>query len=222
MVYMRGNAADYDGWDRQLGGAGWSYSDLLPYFRRQEDNDHLNDEFHGCGGPLKVSHLGHHCAMSRAYVRAMQARGAPYNPDFNGVCQRGVGFMQHTIDWTTRRRCNAVTAFLSRVADDPKLAVETGALATRILFEGRRAVGVEYVKDGATRSARADGEVILTAGTYISPKLLMLSGIGPAAELRAYGLAVRVDLPGVGQNLQDHHEVPVVATTNGAYGYFGP
>jgi choline dehydrogenase len=221
MVYMRGNAADYDGWDRQLGGAGWSYRDLLPYFRRQEDNDHLNDDFHGCGGPLKVSHLGHHCAMSRAYVRAMQARGVSYNHDFNGARQRGVGFMQHTIDWTTRRRCSAVTAFLSQVADDPKLTVETGALVTRLLFERRRALGVEYVRNGTTRTAHADGEVILTAGSYISPKLLMLSGIGPAADLKTHGIAVRADLPGVGRNLQDHHEVPVVATTNGAYGYFG-
>jgi choline dehydrogenase len=220
MVYMRGNAADYDGWDAALGGAGWSYRDLLPYFRRQEDNDHLNDEFHGFGGPLKVSHLGHHCAMSRAFVKTMQVKGVPYNPDFNGARQRGVGFMQHTIDWTTRRRCSAVAAFLSQVADDPKLTIETDALATRILLEGRRAVGVEYVKGGATHTARADAEIVLTAGAYISPKLLMLSGIGPAAELAAHGIGVRVDLPGVGQNLQDHHEVPVVAATSGAYGYF--
>ncbi len=221
MVYMRGNAADYDGWDRLLGGAGWSYRDLLPFFRRQEDNDHLSDDFHGCGGPLKVSHLGHHCAMSRAYVRALQARGVPYNPDFNGANQRGAGFMHHTIDWTTRRRCSAVAAFLSQVADDPKLTVMTGAVVTRILFEGRRAVGVEFVRDGATLTAHADAEIVLTAGAYITPKLLMLSGVGPAAELKAHGIAVRADLPGVGQNLQDHHEVPVVATTNGAYGYFG-
>ncbi len=221
MVYMRGQAADYDSWDRYLGqGSGWSYRDLLPHFKRQEDNDHLADEFHGAGGPLKVSHLAHHCAMSRSFVKTLQQMGISYNPDFNGVVQRGVGFMQHTIDPVTRRRCSARDAFLAPVLSNPRLTLVTGASATGIILDGKRAVGVRYVEGGREKQARASAEVILTAGAYITPKLLMLSGIGPAAQLRQHGIDVRVDLKGVGQNLQDHHEVPVVAAANGRYGYF--
>jgi choline dehydrogenase len=222
MVYMRGQVADYDGWDRYLGqGSGWSYADLLPHFKRQEDNDHLAGEFHGVGGPLKVSHLAHHCAMSRAFVKTLQGLGLPYNPDFNGPAQRGVGFMQHTIDPATRRRCGARDAFLAPVLDDPRLTLVTGASATGIILERDRAIGVRYVEGGAEKEARAAAEIILTAGTYITPKLLMLSGIGPAGHLKAHGIEARVDLKGVGRNLQDHHEVPVVAAANGHYGYFG-
>ena len=222
MVYIRGQAADYDAWDRYLGqGSGWSYRDLLPHFKRQEDNDQLGSEFHGVSGPLKVSHLGHHSEVSRAFVKAVQELGLPYNPDFNGARQLGVGFMQHTIDPLTRKRCSAVVAFLSSVLGDPRLTVKTGARATNILLEGSRAVGVAYESDGGSHVAHADAEVIVSAGSYISPKLLMLSGIGPAEHLRQHGIEVRVDLPGVGQNLQDHHEVPVIAAASGPYGYFG-
>jgi choline dehydrogenase len=222
MVYMRGQAADYDKWDRYLGqGSGWSYRDLLPHFRAQEDNDHLAGDYHGVGGRLKVSHLGHHCAMSRAYVKAVQGLGIPYNPDFNGERQAGVGFMQHTIDVATRRRCNAKDAFLSTVMGNPRLTLLTGASATGIIIENGVAKGVSYVRDGQLAKVHASAEVILAAGSYISPKLLMLSGVGPAAHLGEHGIAVKLDLPGVGQNLQDHHEVPVIAASNGAYGYFG-
>jgi choline dehydrogenase len=221
MVYMRGQAADYDGWDRYLGqGSGWSYADVLPHFKTQEDNDHLAGQFHGVGGPLKVSHLGHHCIMSRAFVKTMQGLGVPYNPDFNGAAQGGVGFMQHTIDPVTRRRCSARDAFLAPVLGNPRLTVATQASATGVVLEGGRAIGVRYVEGGSEKVARASAEVILTAGAYITPKLLMLSGIGPAAQLKAFGIDVRVDLRGVGRNLQDHHEVPVVAAANGRYGYF--
>ena len=221
MVYIRGEAQDYDDWDEALGGAGWSYADLLPHFIKQEGNDHLGPPLHGVDGPLKVSHLGQHCAMSRAFVQALQARGVPYTPDFNGVAQAGVGFLQHTIDWTKRRRCNAVDAFLGPVLSNGRLTLMTDAAATRIRIENGRAVGIDLRgRDGAA-SAFADGEVILAAGTYASPKLLMLSGIGPADELSQHGIAVAADLQGVGKNLQDHHEAPIVAATNGAYGYFG-
>jgi choline dehydrogenase len=222
MVYMRGRPADYDSWDAELGGnSGWGWDDLLPSFVKQEGNDHLGAPAHGTDGPLKVSHLGRHCEMSRAFIQALQAMGVPYRPDFNGGEQAGVGFMQHTIDAATRRRCSAVDAFLGPVLRDPKLTVETEAVVTRILVERGRATGVDYVKDGQSRRALAGVEVILAAGAYASPKLLMLSGIGPAASLGRHGIAVKADLPGVGANLQDHHEVPVVAATNGAYGYFG-
>ena len=222
MVYMRGNPADYDRWDRYLGqGSGWSYKDILPHFKALEGNDHLGGDLHGTDGPLKVSHLGRHDIVSQTFVKTLQALGYPYNPDFNGTHQRGVGFMQHTIDGATRRRCNAVDAFLSAVIDDPRLTLLTEAHATGVIVEGGRATGVRYVHGGVEHTAHASAEVILTAGAYITPKLLMLSGIGPADHLRDHGIAVKVDIPGVGRNLQDHHEVPVIATINQPYGYFG-
>ena len=195
---------------------------MLPHFKAQEGNDHLAGEYHGASGPLKVSHLGHHDEVSRAYVQAVQALGVPYNPDFNGVRQLGVGFMQHTIDPATRRRCSAVDAFLKPVLANPRLTVRTGAQVTRILFEGKRAIGVAYLAEGGEQQAYADAEVIVSSGSYISPKLLMLSGIGPAEQLRSHGIEVLIDLPGVGQNLQDHHEVPVIAAASGALRIFRP
>jgi choline dehydrogenase len=221
MVYIRGQAADYDHWDDLLGGAGWSYRDLLPHFVKQEDNDHLAGPYHGVGGPLKVSHLGQHCRTSRAFVQALQERGIAYNPDFNGHRQAGAGFMQHTIDPAARRRCSAVDAFLRPVLSDSRLTVETGTTAMRIRIEHGQAVGVDFTSPGGAGTAYADTEVILAAGTYASPTILMLSGLGPAQELARLGVRVEADLPGVGRNLQDHHEVPVVAGTTGAFGYFG-
>ncbi|QRM30224.1 GMC family oxidoreductase [Microvirga sp. VF16] len=221
MVYIRGQAEDYDGWDAALGGAGWSYRDLLPHFIRQEGNDHLGAPYHGVSGPLKISHLGQHSAMSRAFVQAMQTLGVPYTADFNGVRQNGVGFMQHTIDWTTRRRCSAVDAFLRPVLADPKLTLLTETTVTRIHIERDRATGIDLVGPSGSERVFADAEVIIAAGTYLTPKLLMLSGIGPADELSRLGLKVVADLPGVGRNLQDHHEVPIIAASSGAFGYFG-
>jgi choline dehydrogenase len=219
MVYIRGQAADYARWDEAAGGAGWTFAHMLPYFVRQEGNQRLGGPMHGVLGPLKVSDHIHKCALSYAFVAALQTMGAPFNPDFNGGRQTGVGFLQ----LTTRDgvRCSAFRAFLEPLMADPRLAVETGARVTGVLVEGGRAVGVTYLAGGAERIARADREVILAAGAYQTPKLLMLSGIGPADHLTEHGIAVRVDLPGVGANLMDHHEVPVVAATRGAYGYFG-
>ena len=223
MVYMRGQAADFDHWNELVteGDDAWSYRDLLPYFKAQEDNDHLAGEYHGVGGPLKVSHLGHTSPMTQTYVKTLQGMGIPYNPDFNGESQLGVGFMQHTIDWRTRRRCSAVDAFLTPVMDDPLLTIVTGATVTAIRMEGDRAVGVDYVRGSDKTSVFADSEVILAAGAYQTPKLLMLSGIGPEDELVRHGIAVKLALPGVGRNLQDHYECPVVATTKGSFGYYG-
>jgi choline dehydrogenase len=227
MVYMRGQAADYDRWNEAITPPGsnndgaWSYRDMLPYFKAQEDNDHLGGEYHGVGGPLKISHLGHTSPMTRTYVKTLQGMGIPYNPDFNGACQFGVGFMQHTIDWVTHRRSSAVDAFLRPVMDNPLLTIETGATVTAIRMEETRAVGVDYVQRGSRRSATAGVEVILAAGAYQTPKLLMLSGIGPEEELARHGIGTKIALPGVGANLQDHYECPVVATTKGAFGYYG-
>ncbi len=227
MVYMRGQAADFDLWNELITPPGsnndgsWSYRDLLPYFKAQEDNDHLAGEYHGVGGPLKISHLGHTSPMTRTYVKTLQGMGLPYNPDFNGAHQFGVGFMQHTIDWTTRKRSSAVDAFLAPVMSNPLLTIETGATVTGIRMDGDRAVGVDYVVSGSRRSAAAGVDVILAAGAYQTPKLLMLSGIGPEDELARHGIAAKVVLPGVGRNLQDHYECPVVATTKGSFGYYG-
>ncbi|MBB3593264.1 choline dehydrogenase [Rhizobium sp. BK529] len=226
MVYMRGQAADFDLWNALIKPEGsndnaWSYADLLPYFKAQEDNDHLANEFHGVGGPLKISHLGHTSPMTRTYVKTLQAMGIPYNPDFNGAHQFGVGFMQHTIDWTTRKRSSAVDAFLAPVINDPLLTIETEATVTSLEMDGDRAVGVFYVQKGARKQAKAGNEVILAAGAYQTPKLMMLSGIGPQEDLKRHGLKTTVALPGVGKNLQDHYECPVVATTRGSFGYYG-
>ncbi|WP_296107188.1 GMC family oxidoreductase [uncultured Agrobacterium sp.] len=226
MVYMRGQAADFDLWNELVTAPGsnndgsWSYKDLLPYFKAQENNDHLGGEFHGVGGPLKISHLGHTSPMTRTYVKTLQGMGIPYNPDFNGADQFGVGFMQHTIDWKTRKRSSAVDAFLAPVMNNPKLTIETGATVTRIRMDGDRVVAVDYVQGGARKTAEAGVEVILAAGAYQTPKLLMISGIGPEEHLKQHGIATKLALQGVGKNLQDHYECPVVATTKGAFGYY--
>ena len=220
MVYMRGQHEDYDGWDTFLGGqSGWSYADMLPHFRGMERNTKLNDAYHGVDGPLWVSDPGHISEMGEAFMLAVQGCGVPYNPDFNGARQAGVGPMQHTIG--RHQRCDAVRAFLSQVMDDPRLTVVTGALVTSILFDGRRATGVEYVLRGERIQARAEREVLVAAGTYNTAKLLMLSGLGPPDHLKEHAIAVRADLPGVGRNLQDHHEVPVIVAINRPVGYFG-
>ena len=219
MVYMRGQAADYDTWDQMLGGAsGWSYRDMLPHFRGMEGNTRLNDRYHGIDGPLAISDPGQIHPLAEAYLLAVQGLGVPYNPDFNGAAQAGVGPMQHTIG--RHRRSHAVAAFLSQVMANPKLTLASKSTVARIIVEHGRAVGIDYVQDGKTKTARA-ANVLVAAGTYNTAKLLMLSGIGPAAHLREHGIAVASDLPGVGSNLQDHHEVPVIATTRRPEGYFG-
>jgi choline dehydrogenase len=225
MVYMRGQREDYDAWDALLGGGtGWSYADMLPHFTGMERNSRLNNVFHGIGGPLQVSDPGYMAEMTKAFLLAAQGCGIAYNPDFNGERQAGVGPMQNTFGPGPSgrlERCDAVRAFLSQVDGDPKLTIVTDATVTRVLFEGTRAIGVEYVAGGQRVEARADAEVLVATGTYNTAKLLMLSGLGPAEDLGRHGIAVRADLPGVGQNLQDHHEVPVIARTHGAVGYFG-
>ena len=223
MVYMRGQREDYADWNRAIGGDGsgaWDWNDLLPHYMLQEDNDHLGAPFHGVGGPLKISDLGHTSPMTRAWMKTMQGMGVPYTPDFNNGDPRGVGFMQHTMDWARRRRCSPVDAFLAPVMGSPLLDLRTGATVESVMLDGSRATGVRWREGGTLHEATA-GQVLLAAGAYQTPKLLMLSGIGPEDELARHGIAVKQALPGVGSNLQDHYECPVVATTNGAYGYYG-
>ena len=220
MVYMRGQREDYDNWDALLGGgAGWSYAEVLPHFRAMERNTKINDEYHGVDGPLSVSDPLRIDALSEAFMLAMQGLGVRYNADFNGARQAGVGPMPHTIG--RARPSHAVGAFLSQVRGDRRLTLMTRATASRVLVENGRAVGVEYIKGGGVGRAYADVEVLVAAGTYNTAKLLMLSGLGPADHLGAQGVSVVLDLPGVGQNLQGHHEVPVISSVHGSGGYFG-
>ena len=219
QVFTRGHAADYDAWAEEEGCAGWSFADVLPYFRRAEDNERLSDRWHGTGGPLGVADPISPLALSKAFVRAAQEAGLPFNPDFNGARQEGCGLYQVT--QRGARRCSAAVGYLRPALARPNLTVLTGCLTTRVLVEGGRAVGVEHVRGGRTAVARAGAEVILAAGAVGSPKLLLLSGIGPADELRALGVPVVHDLPGVGRNLQDHIDVYSIHALNGPHGYDG-
>jgi choline dehydrogenase len=201
LIYIRGQKQDFDLW-RQLGNTGWSYDDVLPYFRKSEDQEHGQNEFHGKGGPLAVSDLRTDHPLHDAFVEAAKQAGYPYNPDFNGAEQEGVGPLQLTV--RNRRRCSTAAGYLKPVLHRSNLKVEIRALAHRVLTEGKRAVGVEFSQDGAIRQARARREVLLAGGAINSPQLLQLSGIGPGALLQQHGIPVVHDLPGVGENLQDH------------------
>jgi choline dehydrogenase len=224
MVYMRGQKEDYDSWAAYLGNeAEWSYADMLPHFKGIEANSRFNNEFHGISGNLRVSEPRHISDTTEDFILAAQGLGHPYNPDFNGVRQNGVGIMQHTYakwGWRTERS-DAKKAFLDPLAGDSRLTIITEARVDRLLIKNGRAVGVAYTQGGQTHEAMAEREVLVASGTYNSAKLLMLSGIGAADHLREHGIDVIADLPGVGANLQDHHEVPVIATTKGKSGYFG-
>ena len=216
QVFTRGCREDYDGWARDEGCAGWSFQDVLPYFKRSEDNDLLSGPFHGNGGPLGVTSPSPH-PLTRVFVQAAQQAGLPFNSDFNGAGQAGAGIYQIT----TRhgRRCSAATGYLKPAFGRPNLSVRTGVTTTRIVVEKGRAIGVEIVENGRRALLRADREVLVCSGAIGSPKLLMLSGIGPAAHLREHGIAVVQDLPGVGQNLQDHMDIDTVYELTGPYSY---
>ena len=200
MIYVRGNRADYDGW--AAGGAeGWRYAEVLPYFKRSEDNERGENEYHGVGGPLAVSDSRAMSPLIETMIEATRLAGHELNPDFNGAWQDGVGRFQLT--QRDGRRCSTANAFLHPAESRPNLHVLTDTMALRILFDGERAVGVEVSRAGTVEELRADREVILSAGAYQSPVLLMISGIGPAEDLELFGIEVRENLP-VGHNLQDH------------------
>ena len=219
QVFTRGHPRDYDEWADEEGCAGWSYADVLPYFRRFEDNERFSNAWHGTGGPIAVSDPISPHRMSKVFVRAAQEAGLPYNPDFNGERQEGCGLYQVT--QRHGRRSSAAVEYLRPAMARPNLTVRTRAIATRILIEHGRAVGVEYVEhdDRTRQTAHADAEVLVTGGAVGSPKLLLLSGVGPADELRALGVEVVHDLPGVGRNLQDHIDVYVISELCCPYSY---
>jgi choline dehydrogenase-like flavoprotein len=204
MIYVRGQREDYDGW-AAAGNAGWSFDELLPYFKRAEHNERGADGYHGTGGPLNVMDLRSPNRYGPNFVQAGQQAGFPLNTDFNGATQEGVGPYQVT--HRNGERCSAARAYLTPNLSRPNLQVITHAHTTRLLFEGRRAIGVEYRQGNELKQVRAQREVLLCAGALQSPQILMLSGIGPGAHLRQHGIATLHDLPGVGANLHDHVDV---------------
>lgn len=204
LIYIRGQREDYDLWS-SLGNEGWSFDEVLPYFRKSEGNQRGANRYHGGDGPLKISDVGKKHELIEAFIAGAEQIGVPRNDDFNGVTQEGVGYYQLTTD--RGRRCSTARAFLTTARHRPNLRIETEAQATGLIFEGRRVIGVNYVQAGARRSARCRAEVLLAAGVIQSPQLLQLSGIGPGDLLRKFGIPVVQDLKGVGENLQDHLQV---------------
>ncbi len=202
MLYTRGHAEDYNHW-RQLGCTGWSYDDVLPYFKKSEGQERGADAFHGAKGPLAVSDARDKHPLCDAWLAAAAEAGYPLNDDFNGREQEGFGYYQ-----TTQRdgmRWSAAKGYLKPAMKRSNLKVQTGAIASRILFEGRRAVGVEYLLDSEKRVARASAEVLISLGSFNSPQLMMLSGVGPADQLKLHGIAVVADQPSIGADLLDHY-----------------
>ncbi|MDP2227534.1 MAG: choline dehydrogenase [Moraxellaceae bacterium] len=201
MAYIRGHRSDYDEW-AALGNTGWSFDDVLPYFKKSENNHVIHNEWHGSDGPLHVSQLQTDNPFQQHFVKAAQEVGYPLNNDFNGAEQEGLGAYQVT--QINGERCSAYRAYVLPHLSRPNLRVETGALTQRVLFDGKCAIGVEYRQGGVVRKLMARREVILSAGAFQSPQLLMLSGVGDAVELQKHGIPVVHHLPGVGKNLKDH------------------
>ena len=206
MIYMRGNALDYDHWE-SLGNAGWGFADVLPYFKKSENQTRGASSFHGAGGPLNVTDLRHVNPLTRAFLSAAGEIGIASNSDFNAARQEGAGLYQVT--QKKGKRHSAADAFLEPSVRSKNLSILTGAHATQLVIEKGRALGIAYVREGVLEEARADGEVILCGGTVNSPQLLLLSGIGLPNELERAGIRTAHNLPGVGKNLQDHVMVSV-------------
>ena len=214
MVVTRGAARDYDRWAQVHRCEGWSYADVLPYFKRSEANSTFADEYHGDSGPLAVSHVAP-LPLTQAFVRAAQQAGIPFNPDFNGATLAGSGFYQTSI--RDGRRCSAAAAYLRGAMGRKNLTVRTDVTVNKIILEKGRAVGVQYLDQGRVTSVRADREVLLAAGAIGSPKLLLLSGIGPASDLEELGIPMIQHLAGVGRNLHDHARVDLHYELNGPH-----
>jgi choline dehydrogenase len=206
MVYIRGQHEDFDLW-RQMGCAGWSATDVLPYFKRAEHQVRGPDPWHSTGGPLVVSDVADKHEIPEAFIRACNDLGYPTNPDFNGATQDGVGYHQTTT--TNGKRCSTAKGYLHPVMDRPNLRVITGALAQRITFSGKCATGIAFMQDNLPHTVRARREVILCGGAINSPQLLLLSGVGPQEQLAAHGIELVRHSPGVGQAMQDHYSAPI-------------
>ena len=212
LLYVRGQPQDYDRW-AQMGNTGWSWDDVLPLFKRAEKNERGADDFHGDQGPLSVSNMRIQRPITDAWVAAAQAAGYPFNPDYNGATQEGVGFFQLTSK--NGRRCSSAVAYLNPARARPNLTIVTHAQVERVVLEGRRAVGVEYTdRAGKKQIIKAGKEIVLSGGAINSPQLLMLSGIGEAEQLMENGIEVKQDLHGVGKNMQDHLQARLVYKCN--------
>jgi choline dehydrogenase len=201
MLYVRGNKWDYDHW-AELGNPGWTYDEVLPLFKRSENNEQLTNSFHGQGGPLNVTYQNHSSPVNKLFLDAAQLNGLPTNPDYNGAEQDGAFLYQ--VNQKNGERCSAAKGYLTPNLSRPNLKVITHAVSAKVTLEGRRANGVSFYQGNQLQDVRARREVIVSAGAFGSPQLLMLSGIGAPAELQKFGIPVAQDLPGVGKNLQDH------------------
>ncbi len=215
QVFTRGCPEDYDGWVRDFGSSGWGFDDVLRYFRKSERNDTFSDVYHGIEGPQGISTMSPD-PLTRVFVQACQQAGLDYTPDFNGARQDGAGIYQ-TFTWRGRR-CSTATGYLRPAEGRAGLGVRTGCLVTRIVVENERATGVEIVTQGTRETVRASREVIVAAGAIGSPQLLMLSGIGPADDLRALAVNVVADVPGVGLNLHDHLDIDLILSVDPGLG----
>ena len=212
LLYVRGQSQDYDRW-AQMGNRGWGWDDVLPLFKRAENNERGADEFHGDEGPLSVSNMRIQRPITDAWVAAAQVEGYPFNPDYNGADQEGVGFFQLTA--RNGRRCSSAVAYLNPIKSRENLTIITHAQVEKIVIKDKSATGVEYKdRSGAVRTINAGREIILSGGAINSPQLLMLSGIGEAAQLQEHGIAVEQDLRGVGKNMQDHLQARLVYKCN--------
>lgn len=218
MLYVRGNRYDYDHW-QELGNEGWSYADVLPYFKKAENRERGASDYHGRGGPLRIMDLSTINPLTSAFLEAGEELGWSRNDDYNGASQEGFGVLQSTI-YQGRRQSTAV-AYLHPVQSRPNLTIWTQTLVTRVLFEGTRATGIGYLQDGREQHMRVKKEVILSAGAINSPQTLLLSGVGPADQLQALGIRVVADVPGVGNNLQDHPCMFTYSTTKPSFSQFG-
>lgn len=214
-IYTRGHASDYDRWADEEGAPGWSFRDVQPYFLRAEGNDTLAGAWHNTEGPLGVSNIAAPQKMSQVFVQACQQYGMSYNPDFNGPEQAGTSIYQTTIRHA--RRCSAAVAYLRPIKDRQNLTIRTDCQVSRIAIDKGRATGVRYWSNGAETAITAEREVLVASGAIGTPKLMMLSGVGPADHLTSLGIAVAADAPGVGQNLTDHYGIDIVYELSGPY-----
>ena len=217
QLYTRGNAKDYDAWASEAGATGWSYREVLPYFKRSEDNQKLHNAYHSYGGPLGVSYPINPPPISYAFLRAAQELGIPFNDDFNGAVQDGIGHYQ--LSTRNAERSSASTAFVKPIEGRKNLTVRLNAQTLKIEVQNGRAIGVTVVSGTGTETLNADREIIVSCGAIGSPRLLQLSGIGPADALKAAGVDVVHDLPGVGSNMQDHLDLYAISECTGEHTY---
>ena len=217
MVYMRGKPSDYNKWEEETGDNNWNWDTLLKHFVKLENNERLQNEYHGNEGHLKVSDPGYVVEGSNLYIKTMQEMGLPYNDDFNDGDQYGVGTMQYTIG--NGKRCDVYSAFLQSKNNNKNLHIKTNSIVTKVIVDQKKAVGVECISNNQSSQYFAK-DIILTAGAYVTPKILMQSGIGEEEQLKQFNIPVIENLKGVGKNLQDHHEVPVISRVKPGYSYY--